>query len=163
VWKAVVFSVPLDLAASSRKIGLRENRIYERRFLKRLRQKIARKALLQPNVLDLKPLATIRTLWEFDDRYTAPLHGFKDAEEYYTRCSSIHFLQGITIPTLIVNAQNDPFLSRECYPVEKVKEHPHVIFEAPAEGGHVGFPQAGELNYSEMRALQFVFGAKKRD
>src|SRR5690606_22651557 len=91
LWKSVVFSVPLDLASSSRQIGLRENRIYEQRFLKRLRHKVQNKAKLQPGVLDLKPLAQIRTLWEFDDRYTAPLHGFRDAADYYAQCSSLQF------------------------------------------------------------------------
>ncbi len=157
LWKAVVFSVPLDLASSSRKIGLRENRIYEQRFLKRLRQKIQHKAKLQPGVLDLKPLETIRTLWDFDDLYTAPLHGFKGAADYYARCSSLQFVEHIRIPTLILNAQNDPFLSASCYPKEKLTGHPYVHFEAPATGGHVGFPQAGKFNYSEKRALQFVF------
>lgn len=156
IWKAAVFSVPLDLAASSRKIGLRENRIYERRFLKRLRQKVQRKALLQPNVLDLKPLETIRTLWEFDNRYTAPLHGFIDAADYYSRCSAINFLDNIRIPTLIVNAQNDPFLSKECYPEEALKNHPFVHFDAPREGGHVGFAQADGSFYSEKKAVDFI-------
>ncbi|WP_224995804.1 YheT family hydrolase [Cesiribacter sp. SM1] len=161
IQKSVVFSVPLDLAASSRKIGMRENRIYELRFLKNLRRKIRSKALLQPGTLDIKPLEEIRTLWEFDDRYTAPLHGFKSAEDYYTRCSSIRFVEHISIPTLVLNAKNDPFLSAECYPAEKLKGHPYVKFEAPEQGGHVGFPQAGEFNYSELRALKFVFGSQQ--
>ncbi|AHM60113.1 putative hydrolase of the alpha/beta-hydrolase fold protein [Flammeovirgaceae bacterium 311] len=155
--KSVVFSVPLDLAASSRKIGMRENRIYEMRFLNHLRQKLRNKAQLQPGALDLGPLQNIRTLWDFDDLYTAPLHGFKNAEDYYARCSSIQFVEHIRISTLILNAKNDPFLSAECYPVQKLKGHPFVKFESPDEGGHVGFPQAGELNYSEKRALKFVF------
>lgn len=158
LWKAVVFSVPLDLANSSRQLGLRENRIYEQRFLKRLRQKVQNKAKLQPGVLDLKPLKTIRTLWDFDDRYTAPLHGFKDAADYYAQCSSLQFVEHIRIPTLILNAQNDPFLSASCYPHKKLASHPYVCFEAPAAGGHVGFPLAGAYNYSEGRAREFVFG-----
>jgi uncharacterized protein len=159
VWKAAVFSVPLDLASSSRQIGLRANRIYEQRFLKRLRRKLQDKLLLQPGSLDLRPLKQIRTLWDFDDRYTAPLHGFRDAADYYSQCSSLTFVAHIRIPTLIVNAKNDPFLSPECYPEEQLEGHPFVRFEAPAEGGHVGFLQAGKHYYSEARALAFVFGA----
>ena len=159
IWKGLAFSVPLHLASSSRKIGLRGNRIYEQRFLKRLRKKIKHKALLQPGLFDLEPLAKIRTLWEFDDKYTAPLHGFHDAADYYARCSSINFVEHIKVPTLIINAQNDPFLSPQCFPQEKLKEHPYVTFEAPEQGGHVGFPQAGALNYSEKRALDFIFEA----
>jgi predicted alpha/beta-fold hydrolase len=157
IQKSVVYSVPLDLAASSRKIGMRENRIYELRFLNHLRQKLRNKAQLQPGALNLAPLQSIRTLWEFDDHYTAPLHGFKSAEDYYARCSSIQFVEHIRIPTLVLNAKNDPFLSEECYPTEKLKGHPCVKFEAPEEGGHVGFPLKGEHNYSELRALKFVF------
>ena len=157
IWKSVVFSVPLDLAASSRKIGLRGNRIYELRFLQHLRRKLRHKAQLQPGALNLKPLENIRTLWEFDDQYTAPLHGFKSAADYYARCSSIQFVQHIRIPTLILNAKNDPFLSKECYPAEALEGHPYVKFESPSEGGHVGFPQKGDMNYLEKRALQFVF------
>jgi uncharacterized protein len=158
LWKAAVFSVPLDLASSSRQIGLRSNRIYEQRFLKRLRRKLQDKLLLQPGSLDLRPLKQIRTLWDFDDQYTAPLHGFRDAADYYSQCSSLKFVDSIRIPTLIVNAKNDPFLSPECYPEEQLKDHPFVRFEAPAEGGHVGFLQGGNLYYSEERALAFVFG-----
>ncbi|EMR02476.1 YheT family hydrolase [Cesiribacter andamanensis] len=156
IWKAVVFSVPLDLASSSSQLGRRQNRVYEKRFLRNLRRKLEGKARLQPGSLDLAHLPQIRTLWEFDDRYTAPLHGFKDAADYYAQCSAIKFVEQIRIPTLIVNAQNDPFLSPECYPQEMLKDHPYVRFEAPAQGGHVGFSQGGGRYYSEARALQFV-------
>jgi len=94
----------------------------------------------------------------FDDRYTAPLHGFKNAMDYYTQCSSIHFLGSINIPTLVVNAENDPFLSELCYPVAKFKNHAFVKFENPRYGGHVGFAQFNKngLYWSEERALRFI-------
>ena len=77
--------------------------------------------------------------------------------DYYTRSSSINFIQQIKIPALVVNALNDPFLSEDCFPFERFKGHPHVTFEFPVRGGHVGFALFNEkgLYWSEMRALQF--------
>jgi predicted alpha/beta-fold hydrolase len=157
--KAAVFSVPLHLSGSSRKISEAGNWIYNKRFLLRLAQKIKKKAANMPGTLDTSLLKDIKTLRQFDDAYTAPLHGFVDAEAYYAHCSALGYLQDIHIPTLILNAQNDPFLSEECFPVEMLKGHPYVYFEAPAEGGHVGFALSGSkgLYYSEKRALEFVF------
>ena len=108
--------------------------------------------------LDLNGIEKIKTLMSFDDRYTAPLHGFNGALDYYNKCSSIHFIEYITIPTLIVNAQNDPFLSELCYPLAKLKNHPCVKLENPRFGGHVGFTQFNKngLYWSEERALSFL-------
>jgi predicted alpha/beta-fold hydrolase len=156
VRKAVVFSTPLDLYTSCLKISLPANFIYSNRFVKSLKQKILSKAATMPG-LDVEGIESIRSLIAFDDRYTAPLHGFANALEYYNRCSAINFLQSITIPTLIVNAQNDPFLSEACYPVEQLKNHPNVKFEDPVHGGHVGFAQFNKsgLYWSEERAVYF--------
>lgn len=160
LWKAAVFSVPLHLSSSSKKISERSNWIYNKRFLRRLEQKIRLKEAKMPGTFDISALNDIKTLREFDDAYTAPLHGFENAEAYYEHCSALNFLQGISIPTLILNAKNDPFLSTQCYPFEQLAQHSFVTFEAPEEGGHVGFAPAdgGDLYYSERRALEFVFG-----
>ncbi|MCG8320631.1 MAG: alpha/beta fold hydrolase [Cytophagales bacterium] len=153
--KAVVFSVPLDLHSSCLKISEPANFIYARRFLKSLTGKIRSKAKLR-NDLSTANIGKIKTLIEFDNRYTAPLHGFSNAVDYYSKCSSISFVWPIAIPTLIVNARNDPFLSSDCYPVEKLRDHPLVYFEMPLKGGHVGFSVFGEPDYwSEQRAIAF--------
>jgi predicted alpha/beta-fold hydrolase len=154
--KAAVFSTPLDLYTSCLKISKPSNQIYARRFLTSLKQKILCKSALVAG-LDLKGLEQISTILEFDDRYTAPLHGFQDALDYYKKCSSINFLESIGIPTLIVNAQNDPFLSELCYPVTECKCHRYIKFENPRHGGHVGFAQFNKngLYWSEERALSF--------
>jgi predicted alpha/beta-fold hydrolase len=154
--KAVVFSVPLDLHTSCLKISERSNRVYAHRFLTSLKQKVTEKGKSFPE-LDTRGLANIKTLKDFDDRYTAPLHGFNTALEYYEQCSSIHFLNTITTPTLIVNAQNDPFLSPDCYPGERFRDHRIVQVEHPQYGGHVGFSQFSKngLYWSEERALKF--------
>lgn len=155
--KAVAFSVPLDLHASCLKISRPENRIYAHRFLKSLKLKITTKAALMPG-FDTTGIDAINTLMAFDDRYTAPLHGFANAIAYYKDSSSLYYLQGIDRPVLIVNAQNDPFLSAECYPAEKLKDHRWICFEAPNRGGHVGFAQFSKngLYWSESRALDFI-------
>lgn len=156
--KAVVFSVPLHLSSSSDKIGTWQDWIYEQRFNRTLKQKVRQKAARFPNDIDLRPLAHVRSLRDFDEHFTAKIHGFASAEDYYTRCSSLFVLPSIQIETLIVNAQNDPFLSAECYPYRLLEQHPTVWFEAPAQGGHCGFwPQRYEgFLWSEQRALEFL-------
>ena len=110
------------------------------------------------NDLATDKLKDIKTLFEFDDIFTGPLHGFHGAIDYYTKCSAIHFIKNIKVPTLVVNALNDPFLSPECYPGDEFKHHPFVSFEFPARGGHVGFSLFNQkgLYWSEMRALTFI-------
>lgn len=156
--KAVVFSVPLDLESSCRKISQPSNRIYARRFIRSLKQKIRTKSKLMPGVFDTVGLASVRSLLEFDDAYTAPLHGFRNANDYYSRCSAKGFLDRIVAPTLIVNTLNDPFLTPACIPSEELKFHPHVKLEVPRRGGHVGFAQFNKngVYWSEQRALQFI-------
>jgi uncharacterized protein len=157
--KAVVFSVPVHLESSCRKISSPSNRIYAYRFLKSLKQKIVAKSRLMSG-LDTTGISRIKTLLEFDDRYTAPLHGFKNAMDYYHQCSSVNFISHITIPTLIVNTKNDPFLADECFPVSLLDQHKFVKLEIPPRGGHVGFTLLNRkgLYWSEQRALDFIIG-----
>ncbi|MDZ4715447.1 MAG: alpha/beta fold hydrolase [Cytophagales bacterium] len=154
--KAVAISVPLNLHTSCLTLSRPQNWVYTRRFLKSLALKVRNKPALK-TVVDVGRLDTIKTLLEFDDHFTGPLHGFQNAIDYYTRCSSIRFLDGITVPTLVLNAKNDPFLSPDCYP-EASYHHPRLTFEYPERGGHVGFTQFGKngLYWSEMRALSFI-------
>ncbi|MCP4720715.1 MAG: alpha/beta fold hydrolase, partial [Desulfobacteraceae bacterium] len=110
VRKAVVFSVPCDLAASAEVLTKSSNRLYMKRFLVMLHQKIKDKMAIMPHALDDIGYEKIKTFKEFDDRYTAPIHGFKDAHDYWEKCSSLQFIPNIKIPCLIINAVNDPFL-----------------------------------------------------
>ena len=155
--KAVVFSVPMDLHASCIKISKPSNWLYSNRFLNSLKAKIIAKSRVM-NELDVKGIHKLKTLIDFDDRYTAPLHGFMSAVDYYNRCSSLHFVESIKIPALIVNAQNDPFLSETCYPHRQLSMHACVRLEDPGFGGHVGFAQFTKngLYWSEERALSFI-------
>ena len=137
VRKAVAFSVPLHLSSSSQQLTRRENRLYTHRFLQTLLEKVTEKSARYPMDITPSMLTSIRSLYDFDNVITGPLHGFKDAEDYYERNSSLYFLADIQVPTLIVNAKNDPFLSQECLP-EQI-DSDFVQIELPDSGGHCGF------------------------
>jgi predicted alpha/beta-fold hydrolase len=153
---AVAFSVPCDLASSSRALESRVNRIYMNHFLRDLRRKIREKEEAFPGALSMEGLERIRTFREFDGTYTAPLNGFLSAEDYWARASSKPSLPRITVPTLIVNALNDPFLAPECYPKEEAVANPHLHLELPESGGHLGFITPGKKYWSEIRSVEFL-------
>jgi uncharacterized protein len=155
---AITFSVPLDLAAGCRQISKPDNWMYSKRFLINLKNKIRAKHRQFPEKIIINGLEKINDLRTFDDIYTGPIHGFTGAGDYYHQCSSKRFLDGITIPTLIVNALNDPFLPEECYPYELIAGLPNISFETPKHGGHVGFMEVNKQGYfwSEKRALAFA-------
>ncbi len=156
----IVFSVPCDLAASSIRMAEPENAFYMRRFLRDLRGKIRGKRAQFNDVPDDTGFETIRTFMEFDERYTAPMHGFSGAMDYYTRSSSRQYLPAIRVPTLLINAMDDPFLSPECFPRDEAAGSRWLHFEAPQHGGHCGFVQfnhEGEY-WSERRAIEFLGG-----
>jgi uncharacterized protein len=156
--RAVAFSVPCDLACSSRQLAFASNKIYMERFLRAMRTKIRAKKRLFPDQLDLTGLNRIRTFQEFDDRFTAPIHGFKDAADYWARNSCRQFLAKIRLPTLLISAANDPFLGRNCYPHDEAAASEYFHFENPKTGGHVGFSAFGNGTeyWSETRAMEFL-------
>lgn len=138
---AAVVSVPCDLQDAAVQLALPENRYYMRRFIRCLSLKIRQKSIAFPDLISTENLDLITTFHEFDDRYTAPLHGFKGVNDYYQSCSSRGFLRTIRVPTLIFNALDDPFLVGGCYPLKETQDHPLVHLETPQHGGHVGFIQ----------------------
>lgn len=158
VRKAVVFSVPCDLAASARELAQGRNRLYMNEFLRSLHGKIRAKMAVLPGALTDEGYEGIRDFNAFDDRYTAPIHGFRDAEDYWTKCSSGRFIPDVRVPTLLVNARNDPFLAAGCYPVHAASKSRHVHLEMPPHGGHVGFVQFNHDGsyWSEQRAAAFL-------
>ena len=110
-------------------------------------------------MVSYKNFESIKLIREFDNRYTAPLHGFKDADDFYEKASPLTYIPRIQIPTLIVNALNDPFLGKACYPYDLLKSHPYVFLETPARGGHTGFSlRDKEENWMEVRAFEFLQG-----
>lgn len=158
IHRGVAISVPLHLGSSSRKISELGNTLYSRRFLRSLKKKVIDKSAAHPGLIPLEALRNIKTLADFDDFFTGPLHGFADAEEYYEVNSSLYFLDQIKVPTLVLNALNDPFLSELCFPLALAKNLDQVYFEFPKYGGHVGFNPANSEKpyYSEQRAVEFI-------
>lgn len=154
--RAVVFSVPCHLASSADRLARRTNRIYMRRFLGMLREKIEKKSGRVKGALSADGFESIQNFKDFDDRYTAPLHGFRNAEDYWEQSSSIRFFPAISIPTLMINSLDDPFLAPPCFPVALAQDHPHVTLELPRWGGHVGFVKKGGMYWSEQRAMEFL-------
>ena len=155
---AVAFSVPCDLAASSVRLGEWQNRLYMARFMKTLREKVRGKERLFPGQLPLAGLDEMRTFRQFDDRYTAPLHGFVDAQDYWDQCGSLRFLADIRVPALLVNAADDPFLAGRCFPRDEAEANDAFFLEVPPHGGHVGFVTRDQTYWSESRAVQFLGG-----
>ncbi|WP_026135429.1 YheT family hydrolase [Nafulsella turpanensis] len=155
--RAIVFSVPCDLGGSARALSEKGNAFYRKRFLRKLGKKIKAKANQMPGLIDCEGYEKIEHFPEFDGRFTAPLHGFKDADDFYQQASANRYIPAIRVPTLIVNAKNDPMLPESCYPVELARDHPFVYLEVPEKGGHVGFSLAGQsMNWAERRALEFA-------
>jgi predicted alpha/beta-fold hydrolase len=155
--RAVAFSAPCELACSSHELSKWQNQIYMQRFLKTLRAKIKVKHLRFPEDLDISGISKIQNFSQFDGRFTAPIHGFESAEDYWTRSSSRQYLSAITIPTLLINAANDPFLGPRCYPFEEAETNSFFYLEVPNQGGHVGFG-GGKEYWSEKRAAEFLLG-----
>ena len=159
IFAAAVFSVPCNLWDSAVQLTKKENRFYTKRFLKKMLRKIKQKAELHPNKINIEGIDKITTFAEFDKRFTAPLHGFKDAEDFYTSSTSDQFYPNIQVPSLIVNAKNDPMLGEQCYPYDIAKNHKYLHLETPDAGGHVGFSLKGkEYSWMDRRALEFISG-----
>jgi len=156
IMAAVAVSAPIDLASSARALDQRPgNRLYLGRFMKGLKSKIVAKALTFPDLISTTGLEDIRSFATFDDRYTARIHGFRDAEDYWSQSSARQFLHSITVPTLLITAQNDPFLTTDSFPFLEAKSHAHFFFEAPKSGGHLGFLDARGA-WLERRLLEFL-------
>jgi predicted alpha/beta-fold hydrolase len=159
---AIAISVPCDLASSSRKLEHWQNRIYMARFMRSLRSKIKEKAKRFPGKLKLDGLDRMRTFAEFDDAYTAPIHGFIGAEDYWTQSSCRHVLNKISVPALLINALDDPFLTPKCYPKATASYNPNFHLETPPHGGHLGFVTFNDQGWywTERRAVSFLLQQK---
>lgn len=154
---AVALSVPCHITSANREIDRWYNFLYLRRFLRSLNAKMSEKASRFPGeVPALRPLP--RSFQTFDDQFTGPIHGFRDARDYWESTGSLRFIPAIDVPTLLINARDDTFLSHACYPVELAQGHDRFYLEIPRWGGHVGFYQAnGEVAiWSEKRTFAFI-------
>jgi hypothetical protein len=152
----IAVSVPCFLAGSAKELHTLKNKPFHDKFKHHLKSKLLLKTKQHVDMLKVTDVTSIKTLYDFDNLYTSKAHGFKDAQDYYKQSSSLQFLSNIQIPTLLINALNDSFLSSECYPVKEAKNNDHLFLEMPKHGGHVGFFQRGGFYYNEKRALEFV-------
>jgi predicted alpha/beta-fold hydrolase len=156
----IAVSPSIDLKASADAIELRSNFIYNMRFVWSLRNRMRRKARLFPERYDESRLRGVWSIRKFDDVYTAPHSGFGNVANYYARASSLQFINRITIPTLIVHAQDDPFIPFASFLHPDIEANPNVVLLAPEQGGHVGFicaEREGEDRFwAEQMAVEFV-------
>jgi len=157
---AAAVSAPVDLHAAGRALDSGFNLIYTRRFLATLRRKALEKLARHPGICDAAAVRGAATLHRFDHVFTAPLHGFASADDYWTRASSKPWLAHIRVPTLLLNARNDPFLPASALPSQR-EVAADVLLEFPGHGGHVGFvtgPFPGNLCWLPSRVLAFFDG-----
>jgi predicted alpha/beta-fold hydrolase len=154
---AAAVSTPLDLTAAGIAIGQGANRIYTQSFLHTLRPKALAMAARFPGLLDAAKIRAARSMWMFDDAVTSPLHGFAGVDDYWSRASAKPWLVTVMLPTLVLNARNDPFIP----PASLSAAHEvsgAVTLEQPAEGGHAGFlagPAPGNLDWLPQRLVHF--------
>ncbi len=161
---ATVFSVPFHLESSAVSLEKIGNRIYKKRFLAKLRNKIKAKSPQFPAIISFAAFEKVSTFRDFDNLYTAPIHGFKDADDFYSKARLDQYLPNISLPLLIVNALNDPILPEECYPKEFAEKSKNVFLEMPEHGGHVGFSlHKNEFSWAEKRAFGFIKSLKMQD
>jgi len=152
-------SPAMDLAASADALHDRVNRIYEWRFLRGLKKRIERKAALYPGRYDTSYLRRLQSLREFDDRVTARYCGFAGAQDYYTRAASAQVLDRIAVPTLILHAEDDPFIRVLPDTRQKLLQNPHITYLETAHGGHCAFltePNGYDGRWAERQAIAFV-------
>ncbi|MGB6153745.1 MAG: alpha/beta fold hydrolase, partial [Pricia sp.] len=155
--KAVIaVSAPCNLYSSLKELLKAKNFAYALRFKKHLVDKLRLKLPLFPERISKTKIESIGNLKDFDDVYTAPAHGFKDAIDYYEQSSCRQFLPKVRVPSLIISATNDSFLGPECYPYDEAKANKMLHLETPKFGGHVGFIDSGNHYYSEKRAIKFL-------
>jgi predicted alpha/beta-fold hydrolase len=158
--RAAAVSAPVNLMAAGEALGRGFNLAYTRHFLATLKRKALAKHAAHPGLFDAARLRAASTLREFDDLVTAPLHGFRDTDDYWTRASSKPVLRAIRVPTLALNARNDPFLPAGALPRPE-EAAAAVTLEQPEHGGHVGFvsgPFPGRLDWLPARLLDFFGG-----
>lgn len=154
---AVSIGAPVDLVAGSEVMSRGANKLYSEMFLSTLKEKLIEKAQRYPDLIDVNAVRACRTLYDFDTVYTAPVHHFKSAMDYWTKCSAKPVLKNVRVPLLLLNAKNDPFLPVWALPGPKDVSD-CVWLEQPEEGGHIGFPRGnppGDLGWLPERVMAF--------
>jgi predicted alpha/beta-fold hydrolase len=155
-----VVSPSVDLNNSTELIMQRSNWIYHQDFVRGLKQRIRTNHKLYPELYDISGLDVTRTIKEFDDRFTARAHGFANADDYYYRSSALRVVDHVSIPTLIIQAQDDPFIPFAPLRDPAIVNNPHILVLAPKQGGHVAFLATGQKDdqdrfWAENRVIEF--------
>lgn len=160
---AAALSPPIDLAAGARRIDERGNWIYRRHFVASLIRRVRRKAELFPGIADMERVERIRTIYEFDDVVTAPHFGYGRADDYYRLASSGPLLRNIRVPTLIIQAMDDPMIPFEPFRTSGIEKNPALRLIATRHGGHTGFvtirrphPADFDVYWAESRIVEFL-------
>ena len=153
-------SPSVDLSASADLIMKRSNWLYHQDFVRRLKNRVRTKQKLYPELYDISGLDVVRTIKEFDDRFTSRAHGFADADDYYQRASSLRVIDQIRIPTLIIHGQDDPFIPFAPLRDPAVVNNPYILLIDPKQGGHVAFVQSERKGdpdrfWAENRVVEF--------
>ncbi|HZM10637.1 MAG TPA: alpha/beta fold hydrolase, partial [Candidatus Limnocylindrales bacterium] len=152
-------SPAMDLAASADALHDRANRLYEWRFLRGLKKRIERKAALYPGRYDTRYLQGLGSIRDFDDQITARYCGFRDAQDYYTRAAAAQVLDRIAVPTLVLHAEDDPFIRVLPDTLEKLQKNSHITYLETEHGGHCAFlaqPNGYDGRWAERQAIAFV-------
>ncbi len=152
---AVTFSVPCNLKDSALALERKANRFYQTRFLKKLKKKILLKSEIHSEI-DVAGLEKMTRFDDFHHRYTVPLHGFSSLNQFYQEATCDQFFEGVTVPTLIVNALNDPLLQGGCYPLAATEASKNIFLKTPTKGGHVGFTKTATSSWMELQASWFM-------
>jgi predicted alpha/beta-fold hydrolase len=166
VMAGIGVSPAMDLAASADALHNPANRLYEWRFLRGLRKRVRRKAALYPGLYDLRYLQGLRSLRDFDEQITARYCGFTGAQDYYTRAASSNVLDRIAVPTLVLHAEDDPFIRVLPPTRERLLANPHVTYIETDHGGHCAFlaePDGYDGRWAERQAIAFLQCVERGD
>lgn len=156
-------SPPVQLALCSKNIGRPRNVVYELRFLRQLRAAVRRKRSVMPGAIPGSNPERVKSIWEFDEAVTAPAFGFRDAADYYRRCSAARFLHSVRVPTLVIQARDDPFVPFEAFDLPAFRNNDSLRLVSPRHGGHVAFLAKGSERFWAQREAVRLFQALARE
>jgi len=125
-------------------------------FLYQLHRKIKKKMKIFPGLIDDRDFSKIKSFYDYDRAYTAPLNGFKDEYDYWAQASCKNHLNDIKVSTLIVNSIDDPFLAGDCYPMKDAMQNENIFLETPEHGGHMGFASWGDIYWWQERMMEVI-------
>lgn len=161
IFCAMAVSAPCDPLGSARTFVKKENKIYTKYFMDKLKKKMLEKSVIYPKKIEIDKILACETIEEFDNIFTAPQYGYRDAEDYYEKVSPKKAIPFIKVPTFILMAEDDPIMSEECYPIREAKKNKHVTLQITKYGGHVGYARFFKEPYwLEERLFSYVENKK---